>query len=95
MEVCQVLVVYEDLDREGRTVEIVSPGLQGMDNCKELMVIDVVVLFSWNEQLEEVGAWVPVSIGIGLKEDGTRGILGGVGGDGKRLGEVGEMEDWS
>ena len=49
MEVCQVLVVSEDLDEEGGSVEVVSSGLQSADDCKEFMVIDVVVSFSWYE----------------------------------------------
>ena len=39
------------------------------------MVIDVIVLFSWDEQLREVGARIPITIGIALEEDGTRGVL--------------------
>ena len=64
-----------------------------MDNCEELAVVDVIVLFSWNEQLGEVGAWVPVTVGIGLKEDGAKGILRGVGGDGEGFCKVWEVED--
>ena len=36
---------------------------------------------------------MPIAIGVGLEEDGARGILGGISGDGEGLGEVGEMED--
>ena len=70
-EVRQVLVVGEDLDGEGRSMEVVSPRLQGVDDCKECLVIDVIILFSRDEQLGEVGAGVPVTVGVGLKEDGT------------------------
>ena len=31
-EVCQVFVVGEDLDREGGTVEVMSPGFEGTDD---------------------------------------------------------------
>ena len=48
-EVCQVLMVSEDLDMEGGSMEIMSSGFQGSDNCKEFTVVDVVVLFSWNK----------------------------------------------
>ena len=34
-----------------------------------------------------------IAIGIGLKEDGVRDILGGIGDDGKGFGKVGEVED--
>ena len=49
LEVHQVFVVSEDLDRKGGSMDVASPGLQGMDNHEEFVVIDVIVLFSWNE----------------------------------------------
>ena len=49
MEVCQVFVICEDLDGKGRTMEVVPPGFQGVDDGKELSVIDVVIAFRWNE----------------------------------------------
>ena len=53
-EVYQVLVVNEDLDRERGAVEVVSLGLQGTDDGKEFLVIDVVIFFCWDERLREV-----------------------------------------
>ena len=49
MEIHQVLVVGEDLDGEKGTIEIVSPGFQGMDDGEELSVIDIVVSFGRDE----------------------------------------------
>ena len=49
MEVCQVLVVSKDLDRKEGSMEIISPGFQGTDDCEELSVVDVIVPFSQNE----------------------------------------------
>ena len=46
MEVCQVLMVSEDLDGEGGSMEVVLLGLQGADDCEELLVINVIILFS-------------------------------------------------
>ena len=34
---------------------------------------------------------MPVAVGVGLEEDGARGILRGVSGDGEGFGEVREM----
>ena len=48
-----------------------SPRLQGMDNGKELLVVDIIVSFSRDKRLGEIGAWMPFAIGIGLEEDGT------------------------
>ena len=36
---------------------------------------------------------MPVPIGVCLEEDSTRCIFGGIGGDGERGGEVGEVKD--
>ena len=49
MEVHQVLVICKDLDGKREAVEIVPPGFQSTDDCKELSVVDVVVLFGWDE----------------------------------------------
>ena len=92
-EVRQVLVVSEDLDREWGTVEVMPPGLQGVDDGEELLVIDVVIVFCWDEQLGEVGTGVPIAIGIGLEEDGFQSILGGVSDDSEGFGKVREVED--
>ena len=43
-EVCQVLVICRDLDREGGSMEIVSPGFWSADDCKEFPIIDIIVL---------------------------------------------------
>ena len=61
-EVHQVLVIGEDLYRKGGAVKIVPPGLQSADDGKEFTVIDVIVSFSRDEQLGEVGTGIPVTI---------------------------------
>ena len=50
-EVGEVFVISEDLYREGGTVEIVVPRLQGANDHKEFAVIDIVVLFGGGEGL--------------------------------------------
>ena len=62
MEVCQVLVVCEDLYQKGGAVEVMPSRLQGVDDGKKFSVVDVVVLFCQDEQLREVGTGVPVTI---------------------------------
>ena len=49
MKVCQVLVIGKDLDGEQGVMEVVPPRPQGADDCKELPVVNVVVLFGWDE----------------------------------------------
>ena len=75
MEVCQVLVVHKDLDGKRGSVEVVSPGFQGMDYGKEFPVVNVIVSFCRDEQLGEVGTGVPVAVGVSLEENSARGIL--------------------
>ena len=92
-EIGEVLVVSEDLHREGGAMKIVAPGFQGADNSKEFSVVDIVVPLGGGEGLREVGAWVPIAIGVGLEEDDARHILRGIRGDREGGREVGEVED--
>ena len=69
-------------------MEVVSPGFQGVNNGEEFPVIDVIVSFFQREQLGEIRAGMPITIGVCLEKDGARGIFGGVG-----SGEVWEVED--
>jgi len=48
-EVGKVLVVSEDLDREGRAVEVVSKGFESANYGEEFAVIDIVVSFCLGE----------------------------------------------
>ena len=50
-EIGQVLVVGEDLYWEGGAVEIVAPRLQGVNDCEEFSIVDVVVAFGGGEGL--------------------------------------------
>ena len=92
-EISKVLVVGEDLHREGRAVEVVAPRLQGANNGEEFSIINIVVPFGGGERLRQVGAWMPVAVGVGLEKNGAGRVLGCVGGDGEGGGEIGEVED--
>ena len=70
------------------------PGMETADDGKKFLAIDVIIVLGRGEQLGEVGAGVPVSIGVSLQEDTSGGVLGGIGGDGKGMGEVWEAENW-
>ena len=93
-EVGKVLMVGEDLNWERGAVEVVSPGFEGVDDGKEFTIIDAIILFCLEEQLREVGTGMPVSIGVGLEEDSTGCMFGGIGGNGEGCREVREMENW-
>ena len=49
-----------------------------MYDHKKLTVIDVVVLFSWDKNLPEVGAGVKVPVRVLLHENSFRGSEGGI-----------------
>ena len=72
-EVCQVLVISEDLYRERGSVEIMSLGFEGMDDGKEFTIIDIVVMFCWDEGLIE--ARMPVAVCVSLEKDYSRNIF--------------------
>ena len=71
-------MVGEDLDKEGRSREVLSPCFKGVEDGEEFSVIDVVVTFSGGERLGEVGARVPFAIGVSLEKYGSGGELGGI-----------------
>ena len=62
MEVRQVFVIGEDLDGEGGTMEVMSPGFEDMDDSQEFSVINIIVSFRWGEGLREVGTGMPFAI---------------------------------
>ena len=70
-EVCQVLVVDEDLNWERRSMEVVPPGFQGLDDHEEFSVIHVIVTLGRDEGLGEIGTGMPVAIQVCLEENST------------------------
>ena len=92
-EIGEVFVVGEDLHGERGTMEVVTPRLQGVNDGKEFAVVDVIISFGGGEGLGEVGAGVPIPVGISLEKDGTGRVFGGVSGDGEGSGEAREAKD--
>ena len=52
-------------------MKVVVPRFQGTDDCKEFSIVDVIVPLGKGERLGKVGAWMPITIRIGLEEDST------------------------
>ena len=92
-KVGKIFVVGEDLYRERGTMEGVAPGFQGANDGEEFTIINIVVPLGGGEGLRQVGTWVPVTIGVGLEEDGARRMFGGIRGDGEGSREVREVKD--
>ena len=86
-------MVGEDLHWKGGAMEVVAPGFQGANDGEEFTIIDIVVAFGGGEGLREVGAGVPVTVGVSLEEDGARRVFRRICGDSEGGGEVGKVED--
>ena len=71
VEVRQVFVIGEDLDGEGGTMEVMSPGFEGTDDSQEFSVVNIIVPFCWGEGLREVGTGMPFAIRVSLEKDGA------------------------
>ena len=69
-------------------MKIVLPGLEGVGDHKQFVVVNVVVAFHKDEELEEIKVGMSVAVGVSLKEDSIRGVLGGISGNGKGFGEI-------
>ena len=74
--------------------EIVSPLFQGLDDCEELSIIDVIIPLSRREGGGMIGTGVEVSIGVLLHEYSSRGSKGGIGHDEEWLGGVRHFDYW-
>ena len=88
MYIGEVLVVGDDGDRVGASLDILFTFFQCKDHGKEFSIIDVVVLFSRNKCLGEIGAGVGTTIEIVLKEDSPSSKEGSIGHDGKGVGDI-------
>ena len=55
-------MISKNLDGKGGTMEVVSPGFEGMDDCQEFSIVDIIISFRWGEGLREVGTGVPFTI---------------------------------
>ena len=86
-------MVGEDLHRKGRAMEVVAPRFQCANDSEEFAVVDVVIALGRGEGLREIGARVPVSVGVGLEEDSTRCMFRHISGYGERGREIGEVKD--
>ena len=47
-------MISENLDGKEGTVEVMSPGSEGTDDSKELMIVDVIILYCQREGLRKV-----------------------------------------
>ena len=55
-------MIGEDLDGKRGAMEVMSPGFEGMDNCQEFVVVDIIILFCWRKGLRKIGAGMPFAV---------------------------------
>ena len=55
-------MIGENLNGKGGTMEVVSPGFEGTDDCQEFSIVDIVIPFRWGEGLREVRTRVPFTV---------------------------------
>ena len=66
-EAGQVFVVGNDGDRMRYTLDVLVPFSKSKNDCKQFLVIDVIILFGWEESTREVGARMEIAIGVSLE----------------------------
>ena len=59
-------MVSDDGNRVGRSLSVLTPFGKGKNDCKEFIVIDVVIPFSGKEGVGEIGTGVEITIGFTL-----------------------------
>ena len=64
-------MVGNDSDRMRSSLDVLFPFVQCEDNGKEFPIVDVVVPFSRNKRLREIGTGMGIAIEIILEEDSS------------------------
>ena len=60
-------MVHNNGDRVRRSLHVLPPFSESKDDCKEFSIINIIVMFSQEESMREVGTGVKVTIGISLE----------------------------
>ena len=85
-EILQVLVVGDHIDQRGRTLEVVSPVLEGLEDGQELLVMGIIVQLRGSQSPRIVSNRSELIIGAnnGQNASNGNGIVQGIGLDHKR-----------
>ena len=76
-------------------MEVMAPMIQGMNNGKEFLIIDVIVLFCRGERLREIRTGMKISVIVFLHEDSSTGKERSVGHDNEGTMNIWEVNHWS
>jgi hypothetical protein len=72
-EIDKVIVICPDFKGFRVPFKVMAKGFKGMDDGEELFVMNIIILFSREEQLGEVSNGVPMVKKVGLFENCTHG----------------------
>ena len=92
MEISQVLMVSKESDGMGSSLELMSPMVEGTNDGKQLMIIDVVIPFGWDESLRKVHTGVKIAILVPLHEGSPAGKEGCISHDNEWAMDIRKME---
>ena len=68
-EILKIFVIGNNIHQGDRTLQVVSPGFDGLKDSKELLVMHVVVQFGCSQGVRVEGNWPNLAIGTGDRQD--------------------------
>jgi len=74
-EILKVLMIHDNIDRIGRTFQIVLPNLEGFKDGKQFLVIYVVIQLHHSERPRVKGNWMNFIIFVNNGEDCSESIV--------------------
>ena len=93
-EISQILMIRYHGYRVFCASEVMAPFFQGLDDCKEFSIIDIVVSFSRREGGRTISTRVEVSVKVLLHEYSSRGSERGISHDKEQFGSVRHSDHW-
>ena len=91
-EVHEIFMVSEEDYQVAHALEIMSPMIQGVDNSKEFLVIDIIVPLCRGEHLRKICTGMKVSITIFLHENSSTSQERSIGHNDERTTNIWEAE---
>jgi hypothetical protein len=70
-EIDEIIMVCPDFKGFRMSFKVVAEGFKSANNGEEFLIMDIVILFSWEERLREVCDRVPVVKKVRLFENST------------------------
>ena len=87
-------MIGEESDRVTGALEVVAPMIQSMDDCKQLVIVDVIVTFGRGECCRNISTQMEVSITVALHKNSPTGKEGGISHNHEGVLNIREMENW-